>query len=318
MVLRAIGMATAALLAIAAPAHAASTVAPSSISLKITLDAVATDVMSITVPTPGTFRVTDTAGVIKNPDSESVCTQVNGQTLDCPYSQSFMPRVDIISPAAKPGRDTVDASGAPTRVTLLAPVNEIDITGTAFNDILRGSVGADILRGGGGTDQLTGGAGADTLSGGPGSDTVFYDTDHTGGINVTIGSGSGDDGNAQDGPAGARDTVLDAEGLTGTAGSDRLSGDGSPTASPPATATTSSPAGRETTSSTAAPGATRSPTRTTPPRSRPTSPTRAPTAPPVRRTCWSGSGTWWAARAPTPSWAMPRSTTSTAAPAPTS
>jgi hypothetical protein len=226
MVLRAIGMATAALLATAAPAHAASIVTPSSISLKITLDTVATDTVSITVPSPGTFRVTDTAGVIKNPDSESICTQPDGQTLNCPYSP-FVPRVDIVSSTAKPGRDTVDASGAPARLTLLAPVNEIDVTGTAFNDTLRGSAGADVLRGGGGNDQLTGGAGADTLSGGLGSDTVFYDTDHTGGIDVTIGSGTGNDGNAQDGPVGARDTVLDAEGLTGTTGPDRLSGDGS-------------------------------------------------------------------------------------------
>ena len=153
--------------------------APSSFTFRITLDAVATDNMTITVVSPGVFRVTDTAGVIKHPDSEATCTQQNGQTLDCPYQQS-LPRVDIVSPVAKPGRDVVDASGAPTRVTLVGPANEIEITGGAFNDVLRGSTGADILSGGAGNDQLGGGAGADTLSGGAGSDTVFYDSDHTG------------------------------------------------------------------------------------------------------------------------------------------
>ena len=227
MTIRAIAIAAAAFFAGAAPAHAASTVVTSSIALRITLDTVANDTMSISVTTPGTFRVTDGAGVIQDPGDEATCTQVNGQTLDCPYSVIAMPRVDIVSPVAKPGRDVVNASGAPTRVTLIAPANDIEITGSAFNDILRGSAGADILAGAGGADQLTGGAGADTLSGGAGSDTVFYDSDHTGGVDVTIGSGNRDDGNAQDGPVGSRDTVLDAEGLTGTPGPDRLSGDGS-------------------------------------------------------------------------------------------
>ena len=159
MTIRAIAIAAAAFFAGAAPAHAASTVVTSSIALRITLDTVANDTMSISVTTPGTFRVTDGAGVIQDPGDEATCTQVNGQTLDCPYSVIAMPRVDIVSPVAKPGRDVVNASGAPTRVTLIAPANDIEITGSAFNDILRGSAGADILAGAGGTDQLTGGAG---------------------------------------------------------------------------------------------------------------------------------------------------------------
>jgi Ca2+-binding RTX toxin-like protein len=59
-----------------------------------------------------------------------------------------------------------------------------DLSGSAFDDILRGSysgnvlygmAGADILEGGYGGDTLDGGVGADTLIGGEGNDTFFVD-----------------------------------------------------------------------------------------------------------------------------------------------
>ena len=44
---------------------------------------------------------------------------------------------------------------------------------------------------------------------------------------MTVGSGAGDDGSAEDGPENARDTVLDAENVNGTEFADNLTGDGS-------------------------------------------------------------------------------------------
>lgn len=51
------------------------------------------------------------------------------------------------------------------------------IEGTAFNDLIIGSVNAETIVGGAGADRLTGGAGADVLIGGAGSDRFVYATD---------------------------------------------------------------------------------------------------------------------------------------------
>ncbi|HEX8122142.1 MAG TPA: calcium-binding protein [Solirubrobacteraceae bacterium] len=94
--------------------------------------------------------------------------------------------------------------------------------------------GDDTIDAGEGDDTLAGGDGADDLAGGPGSDGALY-SDHGvpdfGGtgtghpVVVTIG-GADDDGNAEDGPAGARDNVhADVENLSGTVLGDTLVGD---------------------------------------------------------------------------------------------
>ena len=51
--------------------------------------------------------------------------------------------------------------------------------------------------------------------------------DHAAAVTVTVGTGAGNDGNAQDGAAGSRDTVSNTEAVIGTAADDSLSGDGS-------------------------------------------------------------------------------------------
>jgi Ca2+-binding RTX toxin-like protein len=94
--------------------------------------------------------------------------------------------------------------------------------------------GDDTIDAGEGDDTLAGGAGADDLAGGPGTDGALYsdhgitqfDGEATGEpVTVTIG-GADDDGNAEDGPAGARDDVhADVENLSGSALGDTLVGD---------------------------------------------------------------------------------------------
>jgi Ca2+-binding RTX toxin-like protein len=73
------------------------------------------------------------------------------------------------------------------------------LTGSAFDDILRGSITAESLRGGGGNDILIGSTGADNLDGGSGGDTVDYSSSASAVssyLDGTIGAGgeaAGDD-----------------------------------------------------------------------------------------------------------------------------
>ena len=94
--------------------------------------------VDLPVPSAGTFRVTDTAGVIKNPDSG----------VDLHADQRADARLPLLAvraacrsgqPDGQAGTGHGRRRARPTRLTLTAPANEIDITGTAFNDILRGS-----------------------------------------------------------------------------------------------------------------------------------------------------------------------------------
>lgn len=98
------------------------------------------------------------------------------------------------------------------------------LNGLGGNDELFGGDGNDALNGGDGADLLEGLQGADSFSGGSGFDTASYEY-HWSGVVADIGGGH-DDGNTEDGPPGARDSVgTDVEGLTGTYGDDALSGD---------------------------------------------------------------------------------------------
>jgi Ca2+-binding RTX toxin-like protein len=93
----------------------------------------------------------------------------------------------------------------------------------ADTENVNGGSGADTLTGSGGKNSLAGNSGADVFNGLGGIDTVTYFTRNVG-ITVDI-DGVADDGNANDGPAGARDNVMpDVENLSGGDGADTLRG----------------------------------------------------------------------------------------------
>jgi Ca2+-binding RTX toxin-like protein len=97
------------------------------------------------------------------------------------------------------------------------------ISGLGGSDTICGGNGADSLFGGDGNDSLDGGSGADPINGGTGNDTATYAT-RTTAVTVDIDD-IADDGNSNDGPAGARDNVKsDVENLIGGTGADTLTG----------------------------------------------------------------------------------------------
>ena len=122
------------------------------------------------------------------------------------------PGSDILTFQGLGGGGTIRGGGGADSLTLTT-------AGTIF-----GGAGADTINGSGSDDTLRGGPDGDTFAGGGGTDTVGYD-DQAQPVTVTIGAGSGDDGNAADGAPGARDTVDgDVEKLVGSPFGDTLSG----------------------------------------------------------------------------------------------
>ena len=141
-------------------------------------------------------------------------------------------------------RGSVPADGSPVTVTLDGVANdgaafdpnatgnaELDniqpdvenVIGTPAGDTIGGSAAANRLDGGGGDDVLTGLGGADEFLGGDGVDVADYDA-RSADVSVTL-DGSATSGNADDGPAGARDTVHDdVEDIWSGAGNDALTG----------------------------------------------------------------------------------------------
>jgi Ca2+-binding RTX toxin-like protein len=104
--------------------------------------------------------------------------------------------------------------------------DDVITNATAFPADLFGNDGNDRLTGGSGDDRLTGGLGADVLQGGGGSDTASYSELSTRlAVRADLDGATGDDGSADDGPAGARDTIAaDVENLVGTLQNDVLIG----------------------------------------------------------------------------------------------
>ena len=101
---------------------------------------------------------------------------------------------------------------------------------TAIPSTIRAGDGNDRLTGGSGDDSLSGGYGSDVIQGGAGVDTASYgEVANRIGIRADLDGATGDDGSAEDGPAGARDTIAaDVENLSGTGADDVLAGNAGP------------------------------------------------------------------------------------------
>ena len=100
----------------------------------------------------------------------------------------------------------------------MTPDLPVTVIGGAGDDNLTTAFGNDVLIGGFGSDVMNGGLGA--------GDVVSY-AGRTDAVTVALGAPGAGDGSANDGPAGARDTINDAdiEGIAGGDGPDVLSGD---------------------------------------------------------------------------------------------
>jgi Ca2+-binding RTX toxin-like protein len=91
------------------------------------------------------------------------------------------------------------------------------LSGNGGHDLLDGGGGNDVLRGGAGDDTLVGGAGADMLVGGAGWDTATYQDAQAGVVaSLAVGGAGGD---------AAGDTFSGVEALIGSSHDDRLTGD---------------------------------------------------------------------------------------------
>jgi Ca2+-binding RTX toxin-like protein len=100
------------------------------------------------------------------------------------------------------------------------------VDGVAGDDTITTNGGADYLPGGAGKDILDGGTGRDTFDGGDAADTVSYARRTAGQpVQVDLDGAVGDDGGAEDGPAGARDSIrANVENVTGGAAADLITG----------------------------------------------------------------------------------------------
>lgn len=133
------------------------------------------------------------------------------------------------------GNDAVDyrdhAASAPVSVSLAAGTGGHAPTDGAGDTLARfervfGTPGSDTLVGSGSDEAFDGGAGGDLIDGAGGTDTVSY-AGRSEGVSVTVGASGADDGNAADGPPGARDELRQIENVEGTPLADVLVGDDS-------------------------------------------------------------------------------------------
>lgn len=247
--MRAIAL-TLAALALPSSAAAAPSVAGSSGYGDLSVSVSGADPHSITVSYgAGGYEVSDSAGIVPADPEHSTCVAAGPTTVRCanrPPDPEFVVDEPAVYVEAGAGDDTIDlVSIAPAAHSVVHAFAGNDrIIGSPNHDLVYGYKGDDTLIGNGGDDSLFGGpggkdTGADTFDGGPGADyingesseggysvdTVTY-ADSPGPVNVTVGSGDGDDGGAADGPPGGRDTVDYVENVVGSPGNDVIAARG--------------------------------------------------------------------------------------------
>jgi Ca2+-binding RTX toxin-like protein len=194
------------------------------------------------------YTVRDAAA---NLTPSGTCAAVDAHTATCPgagitrISVDTADRDDTITldPATIPstvnedldgggGNDTVRGANSPGTLNGGSGNDTVSgrgtVNGDAGNDVVTGSPAADTIRGGSGRDLVDGGDGRDDIAGGSGTDTLTYPLSRLTPVNVTVGSGNGNDGGVEDQGPGGRDTVHgDIETVVGTASGDVLVGDNS-------------------------------------------------------------------------------------------
>jgi Ca2+-binding RTX toxin-like protein len=191
------------------------------------------------------YRVTDAAPTLT---PSGICVMVDPHSATCPgagirkVSVATGDRDDSIAldAATIPATITEDLDGGSANDTVRGAntpgtlkggsgndsvAGRGTLSGGSGNDTLTGSPLADNLHGSSGKDTLDGGFGADDISGGSSTDTLVYPA-RLNGVNVTIGSGSGNDGGPEDQSGNQRDTAHgDIEIVFGTELGDVLVGD---------------------------------------------------------------------------------------------
>jgi len=209
-----IGLLTAALALVAAPAAIASTVTVANNGSRLSVSSSGNERNEIAVAFDagaGHYSVTDSSGINAN----GSCTQVSSTSATCP--------------GADVRGITVSGSGGGDLLTLgpSDPASvEATLNGGTGDDTLIGGPADDALDGSSGRDTLDGAGRADELNGGSGTDTVTY-ASRTAGVAVSVGNNHADDGNAEDQSGNDRDAVRgDVENVIGTPSADFLVGDG--------------------------------------------------------------------------------------------
>ena len=159
----------------------------------------------------------------------------------------FVDAADTVNEAAGAGIDTVHSGasytlGANLENLVLTGDADLDGTGNALANAIRGTAGANVLDGGAGADTLTGGAGDDTYivdnagdivveAAGEGVDTVRSSASYllsenvenlvlTGSANINATGNAGDNNLSGNGGANLLDGGLDADLMQGGAGND--------------------------------------------------------------------------------------------------
>ncbi len=176
------------------------------------------------------YDVTDSAASLT---PSGTCTAVSSHSATCPGTGIKTISVDT---DAQADSISMDVATIPTSV-----VGNLDggpgddsvsghgtLNGGSGNDLIHGSPLADNVRASSGRDFVDAGDGPDDIEGGSGTDTLDYPANRATPVNVTIGSGNGNDGGVEDQGSGRRDTVHgDIEAVVGTPQADLIAGDSS-------------------------------------------------------------------------------------------
>jgi Ca2+-binding RTX toxin-like protein len=176
------------------------------------------------------YEVRDSAA---NLTPNGTCSAVDAHTATCPG-----PGIKTISVDTDALADTISMDVASIASTVTGNLDggpgddsvsgHGTLDGGSGNDVIHGSALADNVRASSGRDFIDAGDGPDDIAGGSGTDTLAYPANRATPVNVTIGSGNGNDGGVEDQGSGRRDTVHgDVEAIVGTPQADLITGDSS-------------------------------------------------------------------------------------------